>query len=123
MESNEEIVFKIPIKTSEENENELKDKESENEELVEEKIEPKSEPKTVLPEPLTQLLPPNGHYFVDQLKNGTIIEHKLLSKSRITFGRARDCDVVLEHPSISRYHAILLWSPKDDNQYQNGLYL
>lgn len=124
MESNEEIMFKKPMKISDEK-TEIQEKESQNVEKIvidndSEKCETITESKTVLPEPLTKLLPTNGEYFVDQLKNGTIIEHKLLDKSRITFGRARDCDVVLEHPSISRYHSILLWSPLDDNQYQNG---
>lgn len=124
MESNEEIVFKMPTKLCEENKCEVNDKESVNIEKSNTSTtdSDKTEAKTVLPEPLTQLMPPNGHYFVDQLKNGTIIEHKSLDKSRVTFGRARDCDVVLEHPSVSRYHAILLWSPQDDQHFLNGLH-
>jgi len=126
MSSNEEIIFKKPGTIVEEvenkNKNEIKDKKPEsiakvNTDKPEEIV---TESKTVLPEPLTKLLPPDGQYFLDQLKNGTIIEHKSMVKSRIVFGRARDCDVILEHPSVSRYHAILLWSPLDDNDYQNG---
>ncbi|CAG2110053.1 unnamed protein product [Medioppia subpectinata] len=76
--------------------------------------------KTVMPEPMTRVTPPDGQYFVDQLKNGVIVGHKTVAKSRLVFGRAVDCDVVLEHPSVSRYHAVLLWSPLNDEDYVSG---
>ena len=46
------------------------------------------------------------------IKNGTEIGKLLLDdKPYHTFGRLPNCDVTLEHPSISRYHAILQYRP------------
>ena len=51
------------------------------------------------------------------IKNGTEIGKLLLDdKPYHTFGRIPNCDVTLEHPSISRYHAVLQYRP-------NGTYL
>nr|XP_027203257.1 kanadaptin-like [Dermatophagoides pteronyssinus] len=77
--------------------------------------------KTILPEPLTKLLPPKNIYFIEQMKNGLSIANILINeKNRLIFGRARDCDIPMDHPSISRYHAALLWAPKNDDDYKNG---
>ena len=76
--------------------------------------------KTILPEALTSLNPPADVYFVDQLKNGLVVNKQPIVKNRIIFGRARDCDIILEHPSISRYHAAMLWCPKNDDNYVKG---
>ncbi len=35
----------------------------------------------------------------------------MLPPGHYTFGRAPDCDVVLEHPSSSRLHAVLVFHP------------
>ncbi|CAF0756949.1 unnamed protein product [Brachionus calyciflorus] len=54
-----------------------------------------------------------NHYFLEVIKNGTVIEKITLTKEFISFGRLDTCDVLCEHPTLSRYHAIL--------QYSNGL--
>eukprot|EP00898_Chlorokybus_atmophyticus_P007492 jgi/Chlat1/7744/Chrsp66S07325 len=41
-------------------------------------------------------------------KEGEVIDNIQLNRARILFGRGANCDVVLEHPSISRHHAALL---------------
>ncbi|KAM8913786.1 kanadaptin [Spinachia spinachia] len=47
-------------------------------------------------------------YALEILKNGTIVDTvPLTQKSYFVVGRLPVCDVSLEHPSISRYHAII----------------
>lgn len=42
-------------------------------------------------------------YSLDVLKSGSILENiNLMQKSYITFGRLEGCDVVMQHPTISR---------------------
>eukprot|EP00039_Didymoeca_costata_P020389 m.341084 g.341084 ORF g.341084 m.341084 type:complete len:641 (+) comp19802_c0_seq1:132-2054(+) len=53
---------------------------------------------------------PKDDFKLEVLKNGTIVEEISLSdksKDRYIIGRLPNCDIVLEHPSISRYHAVL----------------
>ena len=46
------------------------------------------------------------------IKNGTVIDEvSLAQKPYIVFGRLPCCDVQLEHPSLSRYHAVLQYRP------------
>ena len=46
------------------------------------------------------------------VKNGAEIGNlRLNDKPYHTFGRLPNCDVSLEHPSISRYHAVLQYRP------------
>ena len=48
-------------------------------------------------------------YSLEVLKTGSIIDTiSLVNKEYFVFGRLSDCDVVLEHPSISRYFALRL---------------
>ncbi|RNA15432.1 Kanadaptin [Brachionus plicatilis] len=63
------------------------------------------------------------HYFLEVIKNGTVIEKISLSKEFISFGRLDLCDVLCEHPTLSRYHAILQYSNGDNPQYPHGFYL
>lgn len=47
-------------------------------------------------------------YALEILKNGTIVDTvPLAQKSYFVVGRLPVCDVSLEHPSISRYHAVI----------------
>lgn len=78
--------------------------------------------KAPLPGPLTALSPPADTFYLDQFKNGISVGIQPVTKNRLVFGRAPDCDIQLEHPSISRYHAAVLWSPKNDDAYQKGLF-
>ncbi|XP_063765420.1 kanadaptin isoform X2 [Eleginops maclovinus] len=59
-------------------------------------------------EPLWGGTAPDTPYALEILKNGTIVDTvPLTDKSYIVVGRLPVCDVPLEHPSISRYHAII----------------
>ncbi len=59
---------------------------------------------------------PTDSYFLSVIKNGIVIEEISLSgKPFLVFGRLLSCDVQLEHPSLSRYHAILQYRPPGEN--------
>ncbi|XP_043997788.1 kanadaptin isoform X1 [Gambusia affinis] len=52
--------------------------------------------------------PPESPYALEILKNGTIVDTVTLThRSYFVVGRLPVCDVSLEHPSISRYHAVI----------------
>ena len=47
---------------------------------------------------------PENKYFLEVLKTGTIVDTiQLQGKSFFTVGRLENCDIILEHPSLSRY--------------------
>lgn len=51
---------------------------------------------------------PDIPYALEILKNGTIVDTvPLTQRSYFVVGRLPVCDVSLEHPSISRYHAVI----------------
>lgn len=66
-----------------------------------------------IPLPLTSKIPPANAFSLEVVKSGSSIGKMELTSSRIVFGRATDADIVLEHPSVSRYHAVLLWNPDE----------
>ncbi|XP_037384204.1 kanadaptin [Talpa occidentalis] len=52
--------------------------------------------------------PATAPYSLETLKSGTILgTRSLKGSSCCLFGRLSCCDVCLEHPSVSRYHAVL----------------
>eukprot|EP01018_Ginkgo_biloba_P026214 Gb_36776 [translate_table: standard] len=52
--------------------------------------------------------PPGQPYYLEVLKDGSIIERLDVSeKGAYMFGRSDWCDFALEHPTISRFHAVL----------------
>ncbi|XP_020264409.1 kanadaptin [Asparagus officinalis] len=52
--------------------------------------------------------PPGQPFFFEVLKDGAIVEQLDVStKGAFMFGRIDLCDFVLEHPTISRFHAVL----------------
>lgn len=52
--------------------------------------------------------PAPAPYSLETLKGGTILgTRSLKGTSYCLFGRLSSCDVCLEHPSVSRYHAVL----------------
>ncbi|XP_057598467.1 kanadaptin isoform X1 [Hippopotamus amphibius kiboko] len=52
--------------------------------------------------------PATASYSLETLKGGTILSTRSLTgMSCCLFGRLPSCDVCLEHPSVSRYHAVL----------------
>ncbi|KAH6791897.1 SMAD/FHA domain-containing protein [Perilla frutescens var. hirtella] len=52
--------------------------------------------------------PPGHEFFLEILKDGAIINrYDVHEKGAYMFGRVDICDFVLEHPTISRFHAVL----------------
>ncbi|XP_068608047.1 kanadaptin [Brachionichthys hirsutus] len=92
------------------------------ENMVPPKIKTEAKPRVVQLQP-----PPGGHfppipyteppwggkasdvpYALEILKNGAIVDTvPLTQRSHFVVGRLPVCDVTLEHPSISRYHAVI----------------
>ncbi|KAM7520607.1 hypothetical protein LguiB_019569 [Lonicera macranthoides] len=59
--------------------------------------------------------PPCHHYFLEVLKDGFIIDQfDVYEKGAYMFGRVDLCDFVLEHPTISRFHAVLQFKSNGD---------
>ncbi|PRD35667.1 UNVERIFIED_CONTAM: Kanadaptin [Trichonephila clavipes] len=61
--------------------------------------------------------PPN--YFIEVIKNGTCVSNFSIKSSFIVFGRMEKCDIVFEHPSLSRYHAVIQYC-KGTDIFPNG---
>jgi len=57
---------------------------------------------------------PKKKYSLEVIKNGVIIETLNVPKNEefIVLGRLPLCDVQMDHPSISRYHAVIQFSDK-----------
>ncbi|UJR31658.1 hypothetical protein I4U23_019139 [Adineta vaga] len=73
--------------------------------------------------PESSAIPPL-EFTLEVLRNGAIIDYVPLSyRSYTVFGRSPDSDVVLEHPTISRYHAIIQYKSEFENGQSAGLYL
>ncbi len=73
--------------------------------------------------PESSAIPP-VEYTLEVLRNGTIIDYISLSHRPYTvFGRSPDSDVVLEHPTISRYHALVQYKSEFEHGQPAGLYL
>ncbi|KAL3526645.1 hypothetical protein ACH5RR_011301 [Cinchona calisaya] len=52
--------------------------------------------------------PPCHQYFLEVLKDGSIIDQfDVYKKGAYMFGRVDLCDFVFEHPTISRFHAVI----------------
>jgi len=67
---------------------------------------------------------PDKPYHLEILKNGTIVDTvKLENKSFFTIGRLPVCDVPFEHPSLSRYHAVLQFKTNPSPEKPVGFYL
>lgn len=62
-------------------------------------------------------------YRFEVLKNGTIIDNVKLDKSFIVFGRLPSCDVPMEHPSLSRHHAVVQFCKTPTPEQEKGWYL
>uniref|UniRef100_A0A3Q0RWN5 Solute carrier family 4 member 1 adaptor protein n=1 Tax=Amphilophus citrinellus TaxID=61819 RepID=A0A3Q0RWN5_AMPCI len=93
------------------------DKKSERDKIkaeVKPRVIPAKAPKISKFPPLPYTEPPWGGttsdtpYALEILKNGTIVDQvPLMDKSYFVVGRLPVCDLSLEHPSISRYHAVI----------------
>lgn len=62
-------------------------------------------------------------YTIEELKSGTIVAHHRLMKSYQVIGRLPSCDIQLEHPSLSRYHAVLQFKASGSADRPAGFYL
>ncbi|KAK9116383.1 hypothetical protein Sjap_015330 [Stephania japonica] len=59
--------------------------------------------------------PPSHPFFLEVLKEGAIIDQIDVSeKGAYLFGRVELCDFILEHPTISRFHAVLQFKQNGD---------
>ncbi len=73
--------------------------------------------------PESSAIPP-VEFTLEVLRGGSIIDYISLSHRPYTvFGRSPDSDVVLEHPTISRYHAIVQYKSEFEHGQPAGLYL
>ncbi|XP_051037779.1 kanadaptin [Phodopus roborovskii] len=65
--------------------------------------------------------PATAPYSLETLKGGTILGTRTLKgTSCCLFGRLASCDVCLEHPSVSRYHAVLQHRGSDPDGESDG---
>lgn len=63
-------------------------------------------------------------YSFEVVKNGTVIDNVGLStKPFYVFGRLPSCDCQLEHPSLSRYHAVIQYCKVKTENHGIGWYL
>jgi pSer/pThr/pTyr-binding forkhead associated (FHA) protein len=51
-----------------------------------------------------------SQYFLEVIKNGTTVDKIRLDKEYKTIGRVDECDILAEHPTISRQHALFQYS-------------
>ncbi|KAI3884259.1 hypothetical protein MKX03_017099 [Papaver bracteatum] len=59
--------------------------------------------------------PPRHPFFFEVLKDGSIIDQfDVSTKGAYMFGRVDLCDFVLDHPTISRFHAVLQFKQSGD---------
>ena len=67
---------------------------------------------------------PNCEYGFEVLKNGQILEKFPLSdKSFYVFGRLSTCDFHMQHPTVSRYHAVLQYRSQGSEDNPKGFYI
>ncbi|KAK6628855.1 hypothetical protein RUM43_002671 [Polyplax serrata] len=74
-------------------------------------------------EPKWSGLPPNPYSF-EVIKSGTIVETiDLCKRPYHVFGRLGNCDIVMAHPTVSRFHAVMQYRVEGDNNYGPGYYV
>ena len=79
--------------------------------------------------PLPYIEPPwsgkcTAAYSFDILKSGKIIDSlDLTSRNYFVFGRLKSCDVPMDHPSLSRYHAVVQYCSQEQPNRDVGWYL
>ncbi|KAA0197442.1 hypothetical protein HAZT_HAZT009717 [Hyalella azteca] len=73
-------------------------------------------------EPSWSSHPPDGYSF-EVLKGGVVVDTIKLDKPFLVFGRLAQCDVMLEHPSISRFHCIVQYRGVTSEAAEAGIYV
>jgi len=59
--------------------------------------------------------PPCHRYFLQLLKDGSVIDQfHVYEKGAYMFGQVDLCDFVIDHPTVSRYHAVLQFKRNGD---------
>ncbi|XP_013394310.1 kanadaptin [Lingula anatina] len=67
---------------------------------------------------------PDKKYGFEVLKNGLILDSiDLTKRSFHVVGRLPSCDITLEHPSLSRYHAVMQYCAVPNEKHELGWYL
>lgn len=61
-------------------------------------------------------------YSFEIIKNGAFVDTYNIKTPFIIFGRLDVCDIVFEHPSVSRYHAVVQYC-QGDSSHAQGFYL
>lgn len=63
-------------------------------------------------------------FSFEVIKNGAVIDNiDLSTKTYHVIGRLPSCDVTMEHPSLSRHHAVVQYSGGSSEQFPKGWYL
>jgi pSer/pThr/pTyr-binding forkhead associated (FHA) protein len=125
--------FKVPLLPSEEPKAEATPTSSTTESTHSPFLKPELPPTNILPTvrhkhlqyniPETSAIPP-AEFTLEVLRDGSIIDYISLSNRPYTvFGRSPDSDIVLEHPTVSRYHAIVQYKSEFEHGQPPGLYL
>ena len=67
--------------------------------------------------------PPTEPYTLTVIKNGAVVQELDISRKPFhVFGRLPVCDVTLEHPSVSRYHAVLQYRPMSSDDHGSSVH-
>ncbi|KAB7503820.1 Kanadaptin [Armadillidium nasatum] len=65
---------------------------------------------------------PHCHYEFEVIKNGVVIEKIPFQKPYLVVGRLSNCDIILEHPSISRFHCVIQYRREGTEKEAKGVY-
>ncbi|XP_042227486.1 kanadaptin-like isoform X2 [Homarus americanus] len=65
---------------------------------------------------------PIAEYSFEVLKNGIIVDTIPLNKPFTVIGRLAQCDIVLEHPSLSRFHCVIQYRLEGSETKPQGFY-
>ena len=90
-------------------------------------VESTSHKEPEAPPPLPYTAPrwggmPSNAFSLMVVKTGVVVDTvSLEGRSYVVFGRLPTCHVMLEHPSISRYHAVIQYKPHpSESGWQEG---
>ncbi|KAK9882147.1 hypothetical protein WA026_019664 [Henosepilachna vigintioctopunctata] len=67
---------------------------------------------------------PKMEYNFEVLKDGVVIDTiNLINKPYWVFGRLANCDIAMQHPTISRYHCVIQYRCEASEEYETGFYI